>query len=174
MNDALAKHFGYLIAYVLPGFVVLWGLRPLSPTIHEWMATSPAFPAGIESIVFVGLASVAAGMTVSALRWLVIDTLLAWTGVRRPTWNYATLGDRLAAFEALVDAHFRYYQFYANTAVAAGLAFAVALATHSLPAGNLAVWWGVFLAVESLFLVTSRDNLRNYYRRASRLLGERR
>jgi hypothetical protein len=172
MSDAPAKHFGYLIAYVLPGFVTLWGVQSLSPMIRGWLSTSPTFPAGLESVAFVTLASVAAGMTVSAARWLIIDTCHAWTGLPRPTWNDATLNDRLPAFEALVDAHFRYYQFYANMAVAVAIAYFVSAIARAFTIQNAVYWTIAFISIESLFLVTSRDNLGHYYRRATRLLGE--
>lgn len=172
MSDASTKHFGYLIAYVLPGFVMLWGLRPLSPTIDAWLSTSPAFPAGIEAVAFVGLAAIAAGMTVSAARWLLIDSMHAWSGLPRPIWNDANLNERLSAFEALVDAHFRYYQFYANMAVATAAAFLIALWTEAFSIGTHPAWSAAFAGLEVLFLVSSRDNLQRYYRRASRLLGE--
>jgi hypothetical protein len=172
VNDLTERNFGYLIAYVLPGFVVLWGLRPLSPTIDGWLSPSPSFPAGIEAIVFVGIASIAMGMTTSAARWLLIDSLHAATGIARPEWNDAKLSDRLAAFEAIVDAHYRYYQFYANMAIALPIAFVVIAMADRFPAGTSEFYWVGFVVAECLFFVTSRDNLRKYYRRVSRLLGE--
>jgi hypothetical protein len=171
MSSLSATHFGYVIAYVLPGFVALWGLRPLSPTVSDWLSTSPSFPAGIEAIAFVSITSIGAGMTVSAARWFFVDSMHAMTGVRRPIWNDATLNDRLPAFESLVDAHFRYYQFHANMAVALAFAFTVAVFMDALPAGSFAGWTAAFVALESLLLITSRDNLRHYYRRVSLLLG---
>lgn len=71
VNDLPGKNFGLLIAYVIPGFITLWGLRPLSPTIDGWLTSSAEFPGGMEAIVFVGLASIAAGMAANAARWLI-------------------------------------------------------------------------------------------------------
>jgi hypothetical protein len=152
--------------------VVLWGLRPLSPTIDEWLSTSPSFPAGIEAMTFVGLASIAVGMIVSAARWIIVDTLHAVTGLRRPEWNEDSLSDRLPAFEALVHAHYRHYQFYANMAVSLVLVTAIVLVHRPPTSFSFAEIVGAFVAVEFLLLVTSRNTLRNYYRRASRLLGD--
>ena len=171
MTDLTERHFGYLIAYVLPGFVVLWGLRPVSPTIDGWLSTSPSFPAGVEAMTFVGLAAVAAGMIVSAARWMIVDTLHAATGLRRPEWNEDSLSERLPAFEALVHAHYRHYQFYANMAVAIVLVAAIALAHRTPSSLSIMGIVGAFVAAEFLLLTTSRNTLRNYYRRASRLLS---
>lgn len=172
VNLSTERGFGYLIAYVLPGFAVLWGLRPLSVTIEGWFSPTATFPAGIEAIVFVGMASIAAGMAVSAARWLLIDSLLAWAGLVRPEWNDALLAERLGAFEAIVDAHYRYYQFYANMVIALPLSFFTSLATKQFPPKSILFLGSCFVAVEMLFFVTSRDNLRKYYRRTSRLLSE--
>jgi hypothetical protein len=171
VNLPSERTFGYLIAYVLPGFAVLWGLRPLSTTIEGWFSPTATFPAGIEAIVFVGMASIAAGMAVSAARWFIVDSFHAFTGLARPVWNDALLAERLGAFEAIVDAHYRYYQFYANMIVALPVCFIAILATNRLSPGMLAFWSSGFVVAEFLFFVTSRDNLHKYYARTSRLLG---
>jgi hypothetical protein len=170
LNEFTGKYFGLLIAYVLPGFVALWGARPMSPTIANWLSTEPAFPAGLAAVVFVTLASIAAGMTVSAARWLIVDSIHARTGLRRPVWNDAILAERLHAFEALVDAHYRHYQFYANSAVALLFCFTVAALTGQYTAWTITSWLLFLIGIEALFFVTSRDTLRKYYRRAERLL----
>jgi len=121
--------------------------------------------------VFVSVASIAVGMMVSAVRWATIDSLHRFTGLPRPTWNDAALIDRLLAFEALVDAHFRYYQHHANMAVALVVAFVIAVWSGALP-GSIGLWFIGFGILESLYLATSRNNLSHYYRRVSRLLGE--
>ena len=44
MGELTARNFGLLIAYVLPGFVGLWGLGYLSEPVRTWL--SGAGPAG--------------------------------------------------------------------------------------------------------------------------------
>lgn len=171
MTEFSNKTFGLLIAYVLPGFIGLCGVSPLSPTISRWLSTAPTFPAGLDSIVFVGLASIAMGMAVSAARWLLIDTLHAWTGLPRPAWNDTMLDRKLHAFELIVEQHYRHYQFYGNSMIAIALFWIVGKATKVVPTAAGPWWFGVFAAVEALFFVTSRNTLRNYFARASRLLG---
>ena len=164
VTDATGKYFGLVIAYVLPGFAALWTLRPYSPTVRAWMETSASLPAGLESVFFVTLASTAAGMTISALRWAAIDSLFALSGVRRPAWNDARLQQNVLAWEVVVEAHYRYFQFYAHMAIVLPfMAFNL-----SLPALPVAVLTFVF---ECLFLAAARDALAKYYARATRLLG---
>ena len=64
------------------------------------------------------LAATTIGMIVSCFRWLIIDHLHRWTGVIPPVWDDTRLEERLPAFDYLVESHYRYYQFVANTVVA--------------------------------------------------------
>jgi hypothetical protein len=168
MNDLIRPNFGLLIAYILPGFVVVSGAALLYPSVRSLLMPTLGLADGVESTVFVGLATLLAGMSVSALRWLLVDTFHHWTGLRRPEWDDASLPAKLPAFAAIVDDHYRFYQFHANLAVAVACVY-IAWRIQQPP---FAPWADeAFLLVELLFLATSRDNLRKYYARASRLLG---
>lgn len=112
MSDVTRSNFGLLIAYLLPGFTLLWGLRELSPTVEQWLGSTPHDAPSIAGFLYGTLASVAAGLTVSTLRWLLIDTIHHRTGVPLPDWNFAGLRDRVAGFDVLIEIHYRYYQFY--------------------------------------------------------------
>lgn len=171
MEGVSARNFGLLIAYVLPGFVTLWAVALVSPAVRVWLVGSTAAGPNVSGFMYVLIASVAAGMTVSAVRWATVDWLHAVTGLVRPAWDDARLGKRLGAFEALVENHYRYYQFYANMLVALGLAYP----TWCLSAGGSLFQptdWG-FLLVEGVFFAASRDALGRYYRRSAILLGTR-
>ena len=167
MKDASEKNFGLLIAYVAPGFVALWAVRDISPLVDGWLSSSPTLPAGLESLVFVLLSAITAGMTVSAARWALIDTLHRLTGLKRPAWDDAMLSANLAAFDAVVEWHYRHYQFHANMCVSLALLFTVQFLERPHPDFGAAVG---FVLLELLFVATSRDNLRKYYARAARLL----
>ena len=171
MRDITNQNFGLLIAYVIPGFVALWGVSYLSPVVAAWLQPSPTLPAGIESLFFVSIASVAAGMTVSAFRWAAVDTLHHWTGLSRPEWDDERLQERLQAFDTIVEAHYRYYQCYANTAVALAFSYGAWLASGGPGPGQSVASHAAFIVVELVFLAMSRDTLRKYYARTARLLG---
>jgi len=164
-----ARNFGLLIAYVLPGFVTLWGIGLVSPAVHLWLVGSTANGPDVGGLFYVSIASVAAGMSVSAVRWAVVDRLHTATGVPRPVWDDTKLNDRLPAFEALVESHYRYYQFYANMLVALALSY---------PTWRGIAYTGLFqptdlgfLLVEGVFFAASRDALYRYYHRSAILLG---
>lgn len=169
MTDVVGTHFGLVIAYVLPGFLTLWGLRYLFPEVQRWLSSAPSGFANLDIVLFVTLASVAAGLVVSAVRWVVIDSLHAVTGLRRPNWDDARLQQHLQAFEAIVQAHYRYYQFYANSAIALAFVYLAWQAQAVEPASLKQLL--SFIVVEVLLLSTSRDNLTKYYARASRILS---
>ncbi|QDT45192.1 hypothetical protein Pan241w_53110 [Gimesia alba] len=168
MKDVYTGNFGLLIAFVLPGFVVLWGVSYFSETIRLWLSgTTPT----IAGFMFGTLASVAAGVTVSTVRWLVIDKIHHWTGIRQPPWNFSRLGLNVEAYNVLNDIHYKFYLFHANGLVALFFVY-VARRTYygmlSAPVG----WFDLGFAILSLVLfVGSRDVLRKYHERVSQLLG---
>lgn len=169
--DVDRQDFGLLIAYVIPGFIGLWGASFLSPTIAHWLSPEPSIPASIEAVFFVLVASAGTGMAASAFRWAILDTLNHFTGLTRPQWDDRRLQVNIDAFDTIVEAHYRHYLFYANSAVAAGFAFAAWSFTAHPP---VPAFWPralLFAAVEIVFLAAARDTLRKYYVRSRRLLG---
>jgi hypothetical protein len=158
--------FGLLIAYLLPGFTALWGTQVLlaDQQVLPWQTN-----ATVGDFLFSTIAAVTAGLTVSTLRWLVIDTIHHRTGIRPPDWDFARLHDRTEAFGLLLDGHYRYFQFYANMTVALAWAFVA----RRVGAGVVWPWDGtdvVLLCGMGLFFLGSRDTLRKYYDRAGELL----
>jgi len=156
-------NFGLLIAYVLPGFTALQGFPLLSRASSPWgmgPVLDPTLPAFFSGTI----EALAAGLTVSAVRWLVIDTLHRHTGLPRPNRDFARLDTNVAAYEFLGTIHYRYYKFYANMVVALIWAYA----TREYVLG----WRGLFsLPLVVLFFLASRDSLRKYYERTASLLG---
>lgn len=169
MGDLSGRSFGLLIAYVIPGFLSLWGLSFGSGTVREWLQGSGAAGPSVGGAVFVLVASIAFGMTANALRWASIDQLHHFTGLRHPAWDDSRLQEHLQAFDYLVENHFRYYQFYASSIVSMLVAYgAWRLSGHMDPTG------GAEFAVSLLagvFLACSRDALRKYYAGTTLLLG---
>jgi hypothetical protein len=169
VGELSARNFGLLIAYVLPGFVVLWGLSFVSPTVNAWLLGAGATGPTVGGFLYVFLASVGCGMSASVVRWALLDTLHHRTGLRAPYLDFSRLHERLEGFERIVADHYQYYQFYSNTLVA--LLGAYPLWRLSGGSGGVLTDFG-FLAIELVFLAGSRDALRLFYRRASQLLGE--
>ena len=123
MNELSGKNFGLVIAYLLPGFVTLWGVSYFSPTVDSWIVTSQQGAPTVAGFLYVTLASLAAGLTISAVRWAMVDTLHHATGIDPPAWDFARLDERLKGFLALVENQYRYYQFYSNMFIAVAFAY---------------------------------------------------
>ncbi|KAA3605829.1 MAG: hypothetical protein DWQ01_18670 [Planctomycetota bacterium] len=165
-----SKNFGILIAYVLPGFIALWGLATKFGAVNTWLTGTNNAGLAVGGVLYVTAASITIGMVINAVRWLIIDPALLLSGLTRPDWNAVQLQGRLSAFERLVEDHFRYFQFYANTALGSLVAF---LAWRSSPFHESApgLWPEVgIVALEFVLLLASRDALSRYYRRTQDLL----
>src|ERR1051326_5201223 len=114
MNPS-SNQFGLIVAYLLPGFIGLAGLAPFMPAVAAWLRPGSYSEASLGAPVYAILAATTIGMIASCIRWLVIDHIHEWTGVVPPTWDDSRLEERLVAFNYLVESHYRYYQFVANT-----------------------------------------------------------
>ncbi|HYV38094.1 MAG TPA: hypothetical protein VE988_20580 [Gemmataceae bacterium] len=159
------SNFGLFIAYVLPGFTAMQGLPFLSSPKSGWGAAQEQVAITLPSFLSGMTEAVAVGLIVSTVRWLVIDTLHHRTGLKQPRWDFALLEKNVAAFEFLIDIHYRYYKFYANMVVALLWAYAT---------GGYALGWRglVYWLLAALCLFASRDCLGKYYGRSGQLLGD--
>jgi hypothetical protein len=158
-NDVSIHDFGMLVAYLVPGATALLGVSEFSPTVQRWLASGPADAPTIGGFLYLSLAALAAGMTVSAVRWAVVDTLHCYTGLRLPRLNFAALGRNVEAYNLLIRIHYEHYQFYGNMAIAAAIAYVC----HRVRMNPFAPpgWPDLGVALlEGVFLVTSRDTLR--------------
>jgi hypothetical protein len=167
------QNFGLIIAYLLPGFVALWGVSYFSPTVAGWIAVSQRDGPTVAGFMYVTLASLAAGVTVSAVRWAVIDQLHHATGVVPPAWKFANLEGKLQGYLALIENHYRYYQFYGNMFVAAAFSFSARCVCDAQAFRSQLGLAAGFLILESVLLAGSRDTLRKYYSRTQQLLSSR-
>ena len=95
----------------MPGATVLLGFSPFSQTLRQWFAATPGGAPSLGGFLYLTVASLATGMTVSAVRWAMIDTLHAHTGIAPPRLDFSMLADRVDAFALLIDIHYRHYQY---------------------------------------------------------------
>ena len=170
MRELSLSNFGLLIAYLLPGFVALWGVGELSATARDWLRLGPAVPT-VGGFLYVTMASVGTGLIVNTVRWMLVDTLHHRTGISAPSWDFRNLPANLPAFELLVEAHYRHYLFHANLLVAMTFDYLVWTASGR----SVAFGWldAAFFALVVVLFAGSRDTLQKYYRRGEQLLASR-
>lgn len=169
MQSVTNANFGPLVAYLLPGATVLLGVSPFSPLVRSWFAIPPDGTPTIGGFLFLTVASMGVGMTVSAVRWLVIDTLHRLTGLSLPPLDFSRLGPNVEAYGLLIEIHYRHYLAYANESIA----LVIAYVCYRVSLGCTLTLDGIdvlFVALEAVFLITSRDTLKKYYLRSQQLL----
>ncbi|MFO0847147.1 MAG: hypothetical protein U0871_01120 [Gemmataceae bacterium] len=169
MQSVTNDTFGPLIAYLVPGATALVGLSPFLPAVQDWLTAARTDAPTVGGFLYLTVASLAAGMTVSAVRWAAVDRLHARTGLPAPDLDFARLPGKVEEFQLLIEIHYRHYQFYANMLVAVAVAY-LGFRTHvgfARPGlADLAV-----ILLEPVFYFTSRDTLRKYYARTAQLLS---
>lgn len=168
--DNLNRQFGLVIAYLLPGFIALMGVSRVMPVVAGWLRADQS--ASLGAPLYALLAATAAGMIVSCFRWLLVDQLHALMGITAPHFNAQALQEHPTAFNYLVESHYRYYQFYANTLIAVTWTFAVQWTERS-PSSPVSIGMllGSFILCVTLF-AGSRDALTKYRDRTRRLIGQ--
>jgi hypothetical protein len=175
VRDISGRNFGLLIAYLLPGFMMVLAVATVSPPVRRWLAAVSAQPAGatVGGFLYLTLACVAAGMATATVRWAVIDKLHQRTGITRPDWDESGLQEKLDAFDRVVSDHWRYHEHLGGMLVALiCLAAARWLSPSSRPDGIELLDAGIACFCV-LYWMGSRDTLRRYYRRANAIMGSR-
>jgi hypothetical protein len=172
MKDVTTDNSGFLIAYLLPGFTALWGMSYLWEPIRVWLGTTPANAPTVGGFLYVTLASVAAGLTVSTVRWFVIDTLHHWTGLRQPKWDFSKLQANVTAYNVINEIHYKHYQHNANMLIAILFVYL----SRRVHGGFLTEPFGWLdlgcLSLATLLFFASRDNLSKYYSRTAQFLND--
>lgn len=171
MGELSARNFGLLVAYLLPGFIALLGLGHGLPAVQVWLASGPGMEPSVGGFLNLTLASLAVGMVVSGVRWAALDSLHHATGIARASLDFSKLQANLAAYTLVVEYHYRYYQFYANTFVGVLLAYGADVVAACGWCGGFGWMDFGFVILEAVLFAASRDTLRRYYLRATQVLG---
>jgi hypothetical protein len=169
MQNITSANFGTVIAYLVPGLTAVLGASQFSTALQGWLAATPPNAPTVGGFLYLTIVSLAAGMTVSALRWATIDRLHSKTGLAMPRLDFAKLAANAEAFGLLIRIHYEHYQFYANMFVSTAFAYVC----YRIRLGHEGPAWleTGFIVIELIFYVTSRDTLRKYYSRSEQLLG---
>ena len=148
----------------------MWGLSSFLPSLRAWFAATPTDAPTISGFLYLTVASLAVGMTVTAIRWACVDLVHSVTGLKAPDLDFSQLPGKVDAYRLLIEIHYSHYQFYANM----GVATAITWICHRItidPKCQLSWVDPIFVLVEGVFFLTSRDTLRKYQERTEQLLS---
>ena len=169
MREVTTANFGLLIAYLLPGFVALVGVGFVSETVASWLSASSSTAPTVGGFLYVTLASLDAGLTVSTIRWAVIDTIHHRTGIPEASPDFSMLQEKLTAYQYLVATHYHFYQFYSGMVCSVAFVFFA----YTMTGDRVSPWIvSGFVLIELIFWLGSRDTLRKYYNQGELLLRE--
>lgn len=172
MSDNLYRWFGLIIAQLLPGLLVVYGLSFTSRTIREWLGTATAQQVTVGSALLVVLTAVFCGLLLSAMRFLVFERLLRVDDGTRPA-NHAKLTEpgKEAAYTSIVVHHYAYYQFYGSAALAIPIFLLLWLVS---PNGPSLKWLVVLLGMPLAFgvcYVAATDAMKRFLDKRAQILS---
>lgn len=117
--DKLGLNFGLLIAYLIPGFLGTYALAEHVSAVDKLLGGAERIPStgSFLPLLFIALA---VGIVINAFSSIVIRWLIHSTGVDRKHGiaQQRFSNEDLPRYQFVVEATFRYHQFYSNMLVA--------------------------------------------------------
>lgn len=171
-------NFGVVIAFLVPGFVSLLGVRYHSDIIKQFFNIDETNAPTVGGFLYATLSSVAAGVTISSLRWILIDIIICKIfKVKKRELDFKRLVGKEEAFSFINENHYRYYQYYANMLVAIFIAYILRIV---VVCGGEVYFWNKremvllvgFLMIEIVLGIGAWDTRRKFYERAEAILVE--
>ena len=173
MKDITAASFGLVIAFLLPGLFGMYGLSLWSPQVAALLKPALATETTIGPSVVVLLAATAVGLILSAVRYLLFEKCVCYKSkIDKGLFARLTKAENLAIFKDIVDAHYRYHQFYGGVFLAALIAYFGAFAASFgslLSAWHTWSFWA-FVLFEALLAVSAAQTFQTYVDRGN-ILG---
>ena len=162
------RSFGIVVAFVVPGWILLVGLSLRFPEIQPWITGPIDSSPTIGGFLYAILASIALGMVSSTIRWLVVDPLVTRSQPNSPEPDFRELRDSHEAMKSLVEAHYRFYQFHGNSLIAVFYSATERWIYLGFRVGEFVV----IIMLTAILFVGAWDTKRKYDRRAARLLSK--
>ena len=159
--------FAEVLAFLIPGSVVLYSFSIENEALHQLLDMSLPATSGFGVELALVLLSIACGVIVSAIRGSLLDNFQLKTGVDRGALDFSKLKDEhtLNAFNAAIGNTYRFAQFYGNMAIAI-IVYAVFEARHSGMSSLLFVHFSLF----AILFWSHRSELANTYTTIGQIL----
>jgi len=119
VKDVSSTTFGYIIGFLLPGMVAIYGLGFVSVDVASLLKPATAPEATLGPSLLLLLAALTVGMVVTAIRFVAFEKGICRAHKFQDGF-FEKLGtaEKLASFRAAVDEHYRYHQFFGGLSVA--------------------------------------------------------
>lgn len=172
IKDVSSTSFGYIIAFLLPGMMLLFGLGLWYPNLFPTLGLTK-LDASIGGSALFLLASLSAGLIITAPRWFIYEKLLCHkTKFDAGHFTGLSQSDKMAAFKAVVDEHYRYHQFYGGASIA--LVPILLFLVHTGYCHSRMLFWSAIIssvALETLLVYTSTDCWKKYVIRGNTIVS---
>lgn len=107
------------MAFLLPGMILLYGIGLWYPSLFPALQAADKADASIGPSIIYLLVCVAAGLIISAVRWVFYEKGVCRKKQFNPDhFNRLSQSNKLSSFKAVVDEHYRYHQFYGRASIA--------------------------------------------------------
>ncbi len=168
-----SKNFGIVIAFLIPGFVLLFGARYHINIIENWLSMDKGSIPEIGGFLYTSLASIAAGVGISAFRWLVIDH---WVYKDKTELDFTKIKDKENALNMIIEKHYMYYLFYGNMFFALAIGYVSRFASRLMSNQDIfnsreAFFLGSLIIAEYILIKGACNARERYYERALAILS---
>lgn len=162
LTDKAAEHFGFIIAFLLPGLAGLWAAAYYSPNVKKWMTEAATHETSLGGFLFLMVAAIGAGVAVQVLRWGLFEQVLprvctekfcaTWL-LERPTYDEGRVRPPAiqAALDRIRDQHYRYYQSHGGLFIALAAVYLAWVCCGPAGTRGWAVGVGLVLLEVALF-----------------------
>ena len=151
MKDVTSTSFGLVIGFLLPGLAFFYSLSFWSPSIDRLFTTFLTIQSNVGLFLLVLATATILGLQITLIRWFFYEVCICRPHCLNSSF-FNQLGmsaDRLSAFRAVVDEHYRYHQFWGCMSVVIPI-FGIGWLFKTWPS---LVWWKIFCAITGLILI---------------------
>lgn len=168
MKDVTSTSFGYIIGFLLPGLLGMYGLGYWSAGVHTLLTPALNAEANVGPSLILLLGALGAGLCISAVRWLVFEKFLCKKSLPRDLFLRLNTAEKLASFRAVVDEHYRYHQFYGGSFLALIILYTGLLHQNDLGLSVRSILaFAGFMGMELLLMVSAADAFNKYVDRGT-------
>lgn len=164
--DKLSYSFVIIIAYIAPGFLVLYAAMPFSQTLQALLTANGGAPHA-EAFLPLVLLSMIAGMVTNAAASLTFRQLYnIISPIKDPTKDIVVRPAHMPRYEKIIEYNFRYFECYNNLSMAFLLLLMSQIASLNAP-GFLVLFTDIrilgMIVIIAFCAIAAYKTLYNYY-----------